>query len=194
MPVALKLGMFDAPPGGLELEESLARAERAVEAGVDAIEVSVNAMTSPADSAGRYIAVDRKRALSDFLVHRILSDPGADAYFLPLARALRERVDCRIVLVGGLRTTETMSEVLADGDAGFLAMARPLIREPDLVKQIAGGRTGRVDCTSCNLCLTHEGHHSLRCWRKPRRRLLQHALYRSSGGFRRERIAPREHA
>ena len=68
----------------------------------------------------------------------------------------------------------------------FIAMARPYIREPDLAAQLARGRTGRVDCTSCNLCLRHEGHHSLRCWRTPRRRLLEHAIYRAGGGFRRD--------
>jgi hypothetical protein len=29
----------------------------------------------------------------------------------------------------------------------------------------------------------HDEHHSLRCWRVPRRRLVEHALYRVSGGF-----------
>lgn len=194
MPVTLKLGMYDAQSGGLQVEESVDRAERLVEAGLDAIEVSVNAMLSPTDSANTYVAVDRKRAASDLLVHRLFSDARPEAYYRPLAKALRERgVDCKVVLVGGLRTTQTMNEVLASGDADFLSMARPLIREPDLVKQLSEGRTGRVDCTSCNLCLTHEGHHTLRCWRKPRRRLLRHAAYRLSGGFRREPISPKKH-
>jgi hypothetical protein len=76
-----------------------------------------------------------------------------------------------------------MEQVLAAGDADFIAMARPFIREPDLVSQIQAGRTGRVDCTSCNLCLRHEGHHSLRCWRTPRKRLFEHAIYRFTGGL-----------
>ncbi len=82
-------------------------------------------------------------------------------------------------------TAKSMEEILTRGDADFVALARPFIREPDLARQLANGRTGRVDCTSCNLCLMHESHHSLRCWRTPRRRLLQHALYRFSGGFKR---------
>jgi hypothetical protein len=86
--------------------------------------------------------------------------------------------------VGGLRRTETMEEILASGDADFLALARPLVREPDLVRQLASGRRGRVDCTSCNLCLMHDGYHSLRCWRTPRHRLLHHAIFRMLGGFR----------
>jgi hypothetical protein len=73
---------------------------------------------------------------------------------------------------------------VASGDVDFVAMARPFIREPALARLIAEGRTRRVDCTSCNICLMHEGHHSLRCWRYPRHRLLQHAAYRLSGGFR----------
>ena len=194
MPVTMKLGMYDAQPDGLQVDESVRRAEALVDAGLDAIEVSVNAMLSPTDSANTYVAVDRRRAASDFLVHRLLSDARPEAYYRPLAKALREKgVDCKVVLVGGLRTTEKMSEVLESGDADFLSMARPLIREPDLVRQLSEGRTGRVDCTSCNLCLTHEGHHTLRCWRKPRRRLLRHALYRLSGGFRREPISPKKH-
>ena len=194
MPLTMKLGMYDAESGGLGVPESVDRAKRLVEAGLNAIEVSVNAMLSPEDSANTYVAVDRKRAAEDFLVHRLLADARPEAYYRPLAQALRAAdVDCKVVLVGGLRTTETMSEVLESGDADFLSMARPLIREPDLVRQLSEGRTGRVDCTSCNLCLTHEGHHTLRCWRTPRSRLFRHAAYRLSGGFRREPIAPKKH-
>ena len=183
--LSMKLGFVDAVPGGLTLEESVPRAAGLVAAGLDAIEVSSNVMRGYADSAMPYVAVDRPRALRDLLFHRALRGrPGPEAYFRPWARALRSRVETTIVLVGGLRRTETMEEVLASGDADFLALARPLIREPDLVRQLANGRTGRVDCTSCNLCLMHDGYHSLRCWRTPRHRLLHHVLFRLLGGFR----------
>jgi 2,4-dienoyl-CoA reductase-like NADH-dependent reductase (Old Yellow Enzyme family) len=163
-------------------------AQRLVGAGLDAVEVSCGVMLRPTDSARQYVAVDRRRAASDLLVHRLLSEPADEAYFVPWGRLLREQVDTTIVAVGGMRRTETMSAVLASGAADFIAMARPFIREPDIARQIAEGRTGRVDCTSCNICLMHEGHHSLRCWRQPRRRLLQHAAHRALGTLRR---APR---
>jgi 2,4-dienoyl-CoA reductase-like NADH-dependent reductase (Old Yellow Enzyme family) len=184
-PVTLKLGMVDAVPDGLGLEESVRRAGRLVEAGLDGIEVSCGIMRLATDSARQYVAVDRRRALEDLLVHRVFKEPAAEAYFMPWAQALRRAVDTTIIVVGGMRTTQTMEGVLASGDCDFVAMARPLIREPDLVAQLADGRAGRVDCTSCNICLMHEGHHSLRCWRKPRRRLLAHAVFRLSGGFKR---------
>lgn len=184
LPVTMKLGLVDAVPGGLDLDESVPRAARLVEAGLAALEISSNVMRAPTDSAKQYVAVDRGRALADLLLHRVLAGPAPEAYFLPWARRLRSEVDTTIVLVGGLRRRGTMERIVRDGEADFVALARPLIREPDLVRQLAEGRTGGVDCTSCNLCLMHEGHHSLRCWRTPRRRLLEHALYRLQGRFR----------
>ena len=184
-PVTMKIGFADAPDGGLTVAESVDRAEKLIGLGLDGIEVSIGVMQAPTDSANAYVAVDRKRAAQDWLVHRLFSSPRAEAYFRPWARELNARVDTTVLLAGGMRTTETMNDVVASGDADFVAMARPFIREPDIARQIVAGRTGRVDCTSCNLCLRHEGHHSLRCWRTPRRRLLQHAVYRFSGGLRR---------
>lgn len=177
-PFSMKLGFVDAAPGGLGLEESVPRAQRLVRLGVNAIEVSCNLMADPFASAQQYVAVSGWRALRDLLVHRILSPPVSEAYFLPWARALRQQVDTTIILVGGIRSLETMESIVGGGHADFVSMARPFIREPDLVRQIALGRRGLVACTSCNICILHEGRHSLRCWRVPRRRLVQHALYR----------------
>jgi 2,4-dienoyl-CoA reductase-like NADH-dependent reductase (Old Yellow Enzyme family) len=189
-PVSMKVGFEDASPGGLTVEDSVQRAQRLVAAGLDAVEVSCNLMQAPADSAMQYVAVEGRRALLDLLPHRVLRDGEPEAYFLPWARKLRAGVDTTIILVGGIRTPETMRSILRSGAADFVALARPLIREPDLLRRVANGRETSFACTSCNLCLMHEGHHSLRCWRVPRRRLLQHALYRLSGSFRRARVIP----
>jgi len=185
--VTMKLGLVDAAPEprALGLGESVPRAAQLVGAGLDGLEVSCNVMRRPTDSAATYVAVDTRRALEDLLFHRLGRDPQPEAYFLPWARALRQHVETTVVLVGGMRTLETIEALLHDRECDFVALARPLIREPGLVRAFAAGLTGAAACTSCNLCLGHEGHHSLRCWRVPRRRLLQHALYRVTGGFKR---------
>ena len=184
MAVTVKLGLQDAVPGGMQLSEGVRRGEIVVAAGADAIEVSCNAMRLPSDSAKQYVAVGPARALGDLLLHRLLSAPHPEAYFLEPARELRRHITKPIILVGGMRNPATMEGIVERGDADFVALARPFIREPDLVVKLAEGRRGSVDCTSCNLCLIHESHHSLRCWRVPRRRLLEHAVYRIRGGFR----------
>ena len=189
-PVTMKMGMADAVPGGLEITESVRRAKSLVSLGLDAVEVSCGLMEASTDSANTYVAVGPKRAAQDMLVHRLLASPRPEAYFRPWAQALRAQVDTAVILTGGMRTTQTMRDVLESFDADFVGLARPLIREPDLVSQIRAGREGLVDCTSCNLCLIHEGHHPLQCWRTPRIRLLEHAVYRFTGGFKRAGVIP----
>src|SRR4051812_30429251 len=56
-------------------------------------------------------------------------------------------------------------------DADFVSLARPLIREPDLVRKIERAWRGQAECVSCNICLMHEGAHGLKCWRKCNRDL-----------------------
>lgn len=135
--LTLKLGLVDAPEDGLTLDESVRVAAHAVDAGVDAVEVSCGVMVRIGDSAREYVAVDRRRAAGDLLMHRLFSPPAEEAYFMPWARALRRDVNTTVVAVGGMRRTETMCALLESGDADFIAMARPYIREPDLAAQLA---------------------------------------------------------
>lgn len=183
-PVTMKVGVVDTPAGGAgahgQLEGDLVRFLR--EGRLDAVEVSCNLMLSPSDSAHQYVAVDRRRARQDWLFHRLGASPSPEAYYRGWAAQVRAATSTAIILVGGLRTVETMADIIRSGDADFVALARPFIREPDLVRQIERGRRGMVDCTSCNLCLDHSGRDTLRCWRVPRYRLLQHVWSRIGDG------------
>ena len=172
-PVTAKVGMEDQVEGGLVLAESVERVGELADLGLDAVEVSVGLMASGADSCQKYVAVDRRRALADHLYVRMFSPPSDEAYFEPYAQAIRAVApDLTLLLVGGIRTTETVERVLGEGSCDFVCLARPLIREPNVVAQIEAGRRGRFDCTSCNLCLENEGSCPLQCWRTPRVRLL----------------------
>jgi 2,4-dienoyl-CoA reductase-like NADH-dependent reductase (Old Yellow Enzyme family) len=181
LPVTVKLGVRDYVPDGLAFEDALETATALEAAGVAALEVSAGLTSPRIESAQQYTAVTRRRAAQDKLVHRLLARTPPEGYFAPEARQLRDHLGIPIILVGGLRTVEYMASVIADGVADFVSLSRPLIREPDLVRTIEAGRTGLVACTSCNICLTHEGVHSLRCWRVSNRRLAVHAYYRLRG-------------
>jgi 2,4-dienoyl-CoA reductase-like NADH-dependent reductase (Old Yellow Enzyme family) len=181
--LTMKLGFRDiVDRPGLEIDEAVAGAKRVVDAGLDGIEVSSNLMSDYVSASIRsYVAVDRRRALEDLLVHRLHRSAEPEAYFLPFAQRVRAGVDTKIVLVGGLRRVETMERILEAGDADFISMARPFIREPDLVRRLEAGTTDQVACVSCNMCLMHEDIHGLRCWRMPRRRIIEHARHRIAG-------------
>jgi 2,4-dienoyl-CoA reductase-like NADH-dependent reductase (Old Yellow Enzyme family) len=165
VPVTARVGMVDTVEGGLTLEESVERVAHLESLGLDAVEVQLGVMGSYLRSVVPYAGVTRRRALADGLLHRLTADKVPEAYFRPYAQALKARVGIPVILVGGVRSTEVMTDVLQSGDADFLAMARPFVREPDLPAKLAAGKRGLVDCVSCNICLKHEGRDPLRCWR-----------------------------
>jgi 2,4-dienoyl-CoA reductase-like NADH-dependent reductase (Old Yellow Enzyme family) len=57
-----------------------------------------------------------------------------------------------LLLVGGMRTLAVMEEIITQGHVDFISMARPFIREPNLVERIRNGQASGVSCTSCNNC------------------------------------------
>jgi 2,4-dienoyl-CoA reductase-like NADH-dependent reductase (Old Yellow Enzyme family) len=170
--------MADSIAGGLEIEEGVSRAVALAGHGLDAIEVSYGVMRSYLDNIRPYVGLSTWRAMQDWVLPRLWTRPAAEAYYRPFARALKNAADVPVILVGGLRTTDTMADVLRSGDADFLAFARPFIREPDFPNALTSGRQGAVDCVSCNICLTHDGFDPLQCWRKNAAHLAYHAYCR----------------
>jgi 2,4-dienoyl-CoA reductase-like NADH-dependent reductase (Old Yellow Enzyme family) len=177
-PVSARVGIADAIEGGLEPEEGVARAAALAQRGLDAVEVSYGVMRSYLANIRPYVALDLGRALNDWVFPRLWTDPAPEAYYRPFARAIKQAADVTVIHVGGLRTTDTMAEVLRSGDADLLAFARPFVREPAFPNELQAGRSGAVDCVSCNICLAHDGFDPLKCWRKSAADLAYHAYCR----------------
>jgi 2,4-dienoyl-CoA reductase-like NADH-dependent reductase (Old Yellow Enzyme family) len=57
-----------------------------------------------------------------------------------------------LMVVGGFRTVSYMEEVIEKGYTDFIALSRPFIRDPSLVKRIKEEKIDRVSCISCNKC------------------------------------------
>lgn len=154
-PVFIKLGLADGFAGGLELAEGLVAAQRLAAAGYDAIEVSQGLRGNDYSQAEfRPKIVKRER----------------EAYFRGWTRQVKALVDVPVALVGGLRSLDLMEEAVAGGEADFVALCRPLIREPDLVASWRAGQPRRPTCISCNQCfeIIRSGQR-LRCGLEERR-------------------------
>ena len=63
-----------------------------------------------------------------------------EAYFLDYARKVRARSSIPVLLTGGLRTAAVMEQVLGEGVASAVGLARPLIVEPDLPARLLSGQ------------------------------------------------------
>ncbi|SLN70545.1 oxidoreductase [Roseisalinus antarcticus] len=178
-PVTARIGMADPGAGGLTVADSLETVRLLQPEGLNAVEPVYCIMNSYLDNIRPYVGVGAGRALRDWAVERLWKPPSTEAYYRPFAKNIKQACpDLPVILVGGIRTTQIMSEVIGSGDADFVAMARPFVREPDLPKKIIAGRKGMVDCVSCNLCLEHEGQDGLKCWRKTTGDLVEHLRLR----------------
>ena len=178
MPVTARVGIADSVDDGLTVEDGVALVGRLRERGLDAVETTLGVMGSYLQNIRPYVGVSAGRALASGLYPRLFEPAGPEAYYRPYAHAVKQAVDIPVILVGGMRTTETMADVITAGDADFIAMARPFVREPDIAKQISAGRRGMVDCVSCNICLNHDGKDPLQCWRRSWGSLARHAYCR----------------
>ncbi len=61
--------------------------------------------------------------------------------------------DMALFAVGGIRKKSHMEEIVENGDADFISLARPFIREPFLVKKFLEAKTEEALCVSCNKCI-----------------------------------------
>jgi 2,4-dienoyl-CoA reductase-like NADH-dependent reductase (Old Yellow Enzyme family) len=178
VPVTARIGIADSVPNGLTEAEGIARAALLAQHGIDALEVSYCVMSTYLENIRPYVALDAWRAAKDWVLPRLWTPAAKEAYYRPFARAVKQATGIPVILVGGIRDTATMQDIIASGDADFLSFARPFVREPDFPNTLKAGRTGRVDCVSCNICLMHDGFDPLQCWRKRAADLAYHAYCR----------------
>ena len=72
-------------------------------------------------------------------------------------RKLRDEVDIPVIATNRINTPEVAEQVLAQGDADMVSMARPFLADADLVNKAAEGRADEINvCIACNqACLDH---------------------------------------
>ena len=88
-----------------------------------------------------------------------------EGYNLEDAKVIKSAIgDVPFILVGGLRRLSHMEEMVEKGYADFVALCRPLIREPLLVKKFKEGTAEESTCISCNKCFAAIVHdHPVHC-------------------------------
>jgi 2,4-dienoyl-CoA reductase (NADPH2) len=79
------------------------------------------------------------------------------AAFAWVTKKLKGEVSIPLCTTNRINTPEVAEQVLADGCADMVSMARPLLADPDFVVKAAGGRADEINtCIACNqACLDH---------------------------------------
>lgn len=182
---------------GNTIEDSIKVCQWLVNAGVDAIHVSVgSSFPHPRNPAGTDLPVDvlagtyeqlassgdhtfrnllffRGHLTGETFRHAWLSagpkPEEIEGQNLPDARRIKQAVNVPVLCTGGFQTASVIRAAIDRGDCDGVSIARPLVANNDLVQQFAAGKD-RPDrpCTYCNKCLVHVVEHPIGCYEESR--------------------------
>jgi len=131
-PVSVKLNSSDFQKGGFAPEESLQVARWLNNEGVDLLEISGGSYEQPAmmDLEGLEARHEETKRASTL---------AREAYFLTYAEEIRKVATMPLMVTGGFRTRNGMSDALASGACDVIGLARPLCVDPDAPKKLLRG-------------------------------------------------------
>jgi 2,4-dienoyl-CoA reductase-like NADH-dependent reductase (Old Yellow Enzyme family) len=159
----VRFNVVDGFDDGIELEEGVEMATRFGRESVDALlpsagfEGKLSLFGIRGTVPALALARARASALAKLgtLVKSGLLEKGypfEPMYLLGHAQAVRRAVKVPVVLVGGLRSRKHLDVAMKAG-FGFVAMARPLVHDPAIVKRMGGRELPGSSCVPCNECL-----------------------------------------
>ncbi|MFD4470257.1 NADH:flavin oxidoreductase [Rhodococcus sp. NPDC058505] len=162
--ILAKLNIDDGVPGGFWVDEAIQVAQwLEADGGLDALELTMgSSLLNPMYLfRGDAPVHEFAQAMSQPLLRAgvkavgkkfIRTYPYEPLFMLESARQIRAAVDLPLVLLGGVTDRAGMDTAMAEGFQ-FVAMARALLREPDLVNRIAADERTRSLCIHCNKCM-----------------------------------------
>ncbi|MEQ6249240.1 NADPH-dependent 2,4-dienoyl-CoA reductase [Sulfitobacter sp. HNIBRBA3233] len=134
--VIYRLSMIDLVPNGSTYEEVVQLAQEIEKAGATIINTGIGWHEARIPT----IATSVPRAAFAWVTKKLMGKVG-----IPLITSNR------------INTPEVAEEVLAEGCADMVSLARPMLADPDFVKKAAAGKSSHIaPCIACNqACLDH---------------------------------------
>ena len=135
-PVDVRFSVDEFKEGGVTIKDSPLIAQKFQEAGADSINMS----------SAFY---DNLHKSNDIM----RNEEGWKRY---MWQAVTKEIKGPTIACGGLRHPEFCEKVLAEGDADFVGLGRPLLADPEWPIKAAEGRVEDIrHCISCMVCLQH---------------------------------------
>lgn len=171
--IVAKMNMDDGVPGGFWLDEAIVVSQWLQQAGsVDALEMTAgSSLLNPmylfkGDVPMEDFAARMKEPVKTGLKlvgNRFLRTyPYEPGYLLEDARQIRAEVDLPMILLGGITDKEIIDRGMSEGFE-FVAMARALLREPDLINRMQADASTPSLCNHNNRCMTSIFGSATRC-------------------------------
>ncbi len=135
-PVIYRISLLDLVEGGQSWEETVELAQRLEAAGVTAFNTGIG--------------------WHEARVPTIITQVPRGVW-TPWTARLRSSVGVPVIASNRINTPELAEQLVADGSADLVSMARPFLADPELVAKAAEGRADEINtCIGCNqACLDH---------------------------------------
>jgi 2,4-dienoyl-CoA reductase (NADPH2) len=134
--IIFRLSMLDLVPGGSSWEEVVLLAKELEKAGVNIINTGIGWHESRIPTIATMVP---------------------RAAFTWVTRKMKGEVNIPIITTNRINRPETAEQILENGDADMISMARPFLADPEFVNKAAQGREDEINtCIACNqACLDH---------------------------------------
>ena len=131
-PILFRISADECLDGGLTLTQTKAIAPMLVEAGVDAIHVSISSYATPGDPHIAPMEADM-------------------APLVPVAEAIKKVVSVPVIAVNRIHDPFVAEQALSEGRADMIAMGRALLADPELPAKAGRGAFDEIlPCIACN--------------------------------------------
>ena len=131
-PILIRLSAEELVRGGYDIEFIKWLAPQLVEAGVDAIHVSVGVYSTP----------------GNLIIASMDTEPGFNLFRV---RAVKEKVDVPIIGVGRINDPRMADEAIGRGDADLISFGRQHMTDPDFIGKAYTGNFEDIRwCLNCN--------------------------------------------
>ena len=172
-PVLVKLNLDDGVKGGFSLKDCIYVSKKLEEIGCAAIVLSGGFTSkSPFYMMRGHIPLKgmiqngsswaEKITMSLFGPLIIKKYDFTPNFFLEKALKVRQAVSIDLVYLGGVDSRKGILEIL-DAGFNFIALARPLIHDPEFLIKIKEGRVEKSLCNRCNECIVEMDREGIRC-------------------------------
>ncbi len=161
-PVGVRINAEEFIRGGYTVKEGKLIALRHAQLGCDYVSLSVggkfeDAEHHPGEVLHAYTGYSGERAMPDVW--------HPDMTHVPLAAEIKEFINAKgyttpIITAGKIRQPDEAEQILIDGKADVLGIARQLLADPDWPNKVKRGDVDRIiKCDYCNVCKALDGAH-----------------------------------
>ncbi|MGL5123121.1 MAG: NADH:flavin oxidoreductase [Fusobacteriaceae bacterium] len=141
-PIFVKINCEDFMDIGATQEEMLWVCKKLSEEGIDLIEIS-------GGNAGS--------RTNEGVMRNKINSVEKEGYFKDFGIKISSEISTPIALVGGHRSFKNINDILNTSKISYISIARPLLRESDLVNKWKIDSEKVSKCISCNKCLSPKG-------------------------------------